>query len=63
MESHETVARHYGVSTIHLAQEVADQIKAGTMTWRKFGGTHPKPTGNRLCADLIQEMFESAWKG
>jgi lysophospholipase L1-like esterase len=62
MESHETVARHYGVPTIHLAQEVADQIKAGTMTWKKFGGTHPRPPGNRLCADLIQEMFESAWK-
>lgn len=63
MESHETVARNYGVSTIHLAQEVADQIKAGTLTWQKFGGTHPKPPGNRICADLIKEMLESAWKG
>ena len=63
MESHEKVAEHYGVPTIHLAQEVADQIKAETMTWKKFGGTHPKPPGNRLCADLIQEMLESAWKG
>jgi len=33
--SHEEVARHYRVSTVHLAKEVAERIKAGEFTWKK----------------------------
>lgn len=60
--AHEEVARHYGVSTIYLAREVAQRVSAGTMTWEKFGGTHPGPAGNELCASMIDELMTTAWK-
>jgi len=60
--AHAEVADHYRVATIHLAREVAQRINAGTLTWATFGGTHPKPAGNRLCADMIDELFSRAWK-
>lgn len=63
MAAHAAVAEHYQVSTIHLAQEVADRIAADKLTWKQFGGTHPAPAGNRICADLIDELLDRAWKG
>jgi lysophospholipase L1-like esterase len=59
--AHEAVAEHYGVSTIYLARELADQVKAKTMTWKEFGGTHPKKPGNSLCAALIADFLTTAW--
>lgn len=58
---HEKVARHYQVSTIHLAREVADQISDGDLTWKQFGGTHPAPHGNRIAADLIADLLTRGW--
>jgi len=60
--SHEEVARHYDLSTINLAKEVAEQITAGKLTWKKFGGTHPAPFGNTLCAGMIDQLMSEAWK-
>jgi lysophospholipase L1-like esterase len=60
--AHDEVARHYGVSTIHLAREVAERIAAGSLTWAEYGGTHPKPAGNAVCARMIDELFSRAWK-
>ena len=60
--AHEAVAAHYAIPTIHLAQEVADRIAAGTLTWKQFGGTHPAPHGNALCASLIDELLTAAWQ-
>ena len=31
------------------------------MTWKEFGGTHPKDPGNRLAADLIADLLDAAW--
>lgn len=59
--SHEEVARHYGISTIHLAKEVTERIAAGELTWAKFGGVHPAPLGNALCAGMIDELMSRAW--
>lgn len=59
--AHEAVAEHYGVPTIHLAREVAQRIKAGTLTWEKYGGTHPKPFGNRMCTTMIEKLLSAAW--
>jgi len=61
MAAHETVLKRYNVSTIFLAREVADRIDAGTLTWKEFGGTHPKPAGNAIAADLIGQLLDSAW--
>lgn len=59
--AHETVAAHYGVSTIDLAREVAERIQADQLTWETYGGTHPKPAGNRIAADMIEQLFDAAW--
>lgn len=61
MRAHSDVAQHYQVSTIHLAKQVAEQITGGEITWKQFGGTHPKPFGNRICADMIDQLLDSAW--
>jgi hypothetical protein len=59
--AHETVAEHYAISAIDLAKEVADRIAAGRLTWEKFGGTHPAPCGNAICAGMIDMLFARAW--
>jgi hypothetical protein len=55
------VAKHYSISTINLAREVAAEITAGTLTWKVFGGVHPAPAGNTICASMINELFNRAW--
>lgn len=62
IEAHEAVARHYGVSTINLAKEVAEEITAGSLTWKEYGGVHPAPHGNAICARMIDTLFNRAWK-
>ena len=61
VEAHAAVAERYGVPTINLAQEVAEEITAGTLTWEKYGGVHPAPFGNDLCAQMIDQLFGRAW--
>ena len=61
MGSHSEVLEHYEISTIHLAREAADRITAGTLTWKEYGGTHPKPPGNRIGADMIATLLDAAW--
>ena len=59
---HEAVAKHYNISSVNLPAEVADSIKAGTLTWDQFGGTHPGPIGNQLAADLVAGILSAGWK-
>jgi lysophospholipase L1-like esterase len=59
--AHGEVARHYQIPTINLAKEVADQITADTLTWKTFGGTHPKVPGNTLCANMIDRLMSLSW--
>ena len=61
--AHEAVAKHHGVASVNLAREVAQQITEGSLTWKKFGGTHPAPPGNRLAADMVALLLEKAWQG
>jgi lysophospholipase L1-like esterase len=61
VEAHTAVAEYYAVPTIHLAQEVAEEITAGSLTWKQFGGVHPAPFGNAICASMIDELFSRAW--
>ena len=60
IRAHESVAEHYGVSTCNVAKELADQIASGKTTWKIYGGVHPKPAGNRVAANLIENVFEDA---
>ena len=61
IEAHEVVAKHYAASTIHLAAEVADEITTGKLTWEQYGGVHPAPFGNAICARMIDALFRRAW--
>ena len=61
IEAHEDVLRHYNVSSVYLAREVADRIAAGKLTWAQYGGTHPKPAGNAVAAKLIGELLDRRW--
>ncbi|MDB6076105.1 MAG: hypothetical protein JWO89_3745, partial [Verrucomicrobiaceae bacterium] len=61
MEAHEAVAKHEEVSTIRLGKEVAEQISAGKLTWKQYGGVHPAPFGNAIAASMIDELFHRAW--
>ena len=59
--AHDVVARHYGVATVDLAREVAQRIAAGSLTWKEYGGTHPIEAGNRVAADLIEDLLRTSW--
>ncbi len=60
--SHERVAQHYQVSTIDLASEVARLIDTKQLTWKQFGGTHPAPYGNAICAEMIEKLLNKDWQ-
>ena len=61
MTGHKKVAEYYSIPMIDLAREVAQQIKAETLTWEKFGGTHPAPYGNAMCTKMIEKLLNKAW--
>lgn len=61
IDAHEAVAEHYAVSTINLARQAAEEITAGTLTWKQYGGVHPAPHGNGIGAKMIDELFRRAW--
>lgn len=61
IEAHGTVAAHYSIPSINLAKEVASQITAEKLTWKQYGGVHPAPFGNAICASMIEELFHRAW--
>jgi len=60
--AHEKVAEHYGITSIHLAQEVADRFEEGTLTWKQYGGVHPGPFGNAIPAKMISQTLNKAWE-
>ncbi len=60
VDSYERPAWHYGVSTINLAQYVAERY-----TWAQFGGNvHPQDTGiaNPIYGRELRRIFDEAWK-
>ena len=61
VDAHGEVAEYYKVTTINLAKEIADRITTGRLTWKQFGGTHPKPQGNEICASMIDRMMSKVW--
>ena len=63
IEAHEAVMKHYEVSSIHLATEVARQISTGELTWKQYGGTHPAPFGNAIAAAMIADLFHRVGVG
>jgi lysophospholipase L1-like esterase len=62
IDAHEQVARHYRIPSVNVAAELAARIDQNTMTWDEYGGTHPGPAGNELCAELIRHLLDHAWQ-
>ncbi len=58
---HESVARHYGISSVCLSLFVAAVIEDGELTWTEYGGTHPWLTGNTLAANLVCRLLHQEW--
>ena len=46
-----------------FAREVATQITGGKLTWKQYGGVHPAPFGNAICARMIDDLCNRAWAG
>jgi hypothetical protein len=59
--SHDEVLKHYQIPGIELNREVFERIEAGKLTWKQYGGVHPAPAGNRLCANMIDRLLEAGW--
>lgn len=59
--NHERVANHYRISSINLAQEIAERMEAGEFSWETFGGTHPAPFGHQYYAAAINSLFDAMW--
>ena len=55
----EKVARHYHISSINFAVNVARSLAEGKYDWQKdFGGVHPAPFGNRIYCNMIKQLVE-----
>ena len=59
IRAHEAVAKHYGIPSCNVAVELAKQIASGQTTWKTYGGVHPKPAGNRIAANLVEQVFDA----
>ena len=59
---HERVARFYQIPSVHVCRALADRIADEEMTWKDYGGTHPRDQGNQLAADLVGELMAAAWR-
>lgn len=57
--AHESVAKHYGVTSVNVAAEVADAIGAGRYAWADYGGTHPKKFGYRVASNMVIAAVEA----
>lgn len=60
--AHESVARHYGLPSLDLAEEVAWRIDGGEFEWEQdFGGLHPSPFGQRVYGESIARFLDLAF--
>jgi len=60
--NHEKVASHYQISSINLANEVADRIKTGEFSWKEdMVDLHPAPFGQKLYFTSIKLFLEQLW--
>jgi lysophospholipase L1-like esterase len=59
--AHEQVAKHYGISSVNVARDVALAIKSGKYTWKDYGGVHPKPFGYEIASEMIVAAIAGGW--
>jgi hypothetical protein len=58
--AHRRVARHYGISEVNFAAEIAERIRAGEFDWKRFGGCHPSDFGNDLYGETLDRLLDCA---
>lgn len=56
--NHERVANWYSVTSINLAEEVAQRIADGQFTWKQFGGIHPSWEGSKIYSAAVNRLFD-----
>lgn len=56
------IAQHYNIPVVSFRQEVFNQIKKGTYTWKDIAvdEVHPNDKGHEIVAGLITELLECA---
>ena len=57
--NHERVANYYRITSINLAQEIAERLRDKEFIWEQFGGTHPSLFGHTFYAKAIGNLFDS----
>lgn len=61
IRNHESVATHYGLSSINLAREVTERIDRGEFSWEEdFKDLHPSPFGQRIYARSMIRFLDDA---
>ncbi len=64
IQNHEKVAKHYGVPSLNLAEEVTDRIDAGEFSWEEdFKNLHPSPFGQGVYAHSMISFLKKAYSG
>lgn len=56
--SHDHVASYYGISSVDVAGCLSDLIETEQMSWKEYGGVHPKKPGNQLAAEMIIKLLK-----
>ncbi len=64
IQNHNSVADHYQIPTIDLAQEVTERIDNGEFSWAEdFKDLHPSPFGQKVYAHSMKIFLENAFEG
>lgn len=63
IKDHETIAKHYNISSIHLAKEVTERINNNEFTWEDdFKNLHPSPFGQVIYGNSIKRFLDRSFK-
>lgn len=63
IQNHNSVADHYQIPTIDLAQEVTERIDNGEFSWTEdFKDLHPSPFGQKVYAHSMKAFLEKAFE-
>ncbi len=57
------IAMQHGVNAIDQTRRCTTLFRSGAMTPAEFGGVHPKPPGHRVYGEMIDVLFDKAWRG
>ena len=56
------ISLQYGINAIDQARQVTKWFDSGEIPPQQFGGCHPKPIGHKAYGEMIDRLFDRAWK-